>query len=185
MADTITIQNEDTETKTFILDPSYTIDKEKMREEEEEITKKEKVKEEQRKKRIEEIEAQKDRQPEYNFDVKITYNTYEDETVADLVYKQELLQVFNIGLEDEASTMFDILGKRIDTVIPRILQIPKLKDCAEKINQRLFSDTIDFGCMLLFSYDTMYLTHQILYLHNKQHSIDEKIYEILEEKINF
>lgn len=180
-----TSSNESIETKTFVIDPNYTIDGEKLREEEKELAEKEKQREEIREKRLRELEAQKDTIPEYNFHIQVTYNNYEDETIADLVYKQELLTIFGIQMDDDASTMFDILGDRINTLIPYIIQIPKLKDIAEKISNRLFSETIDLGCMLLYSYDTMYLTHQILQNHKKNHSIDEKIYTILEEKINF
>ena len=78
----------------------------------------------------------------------------ECEDSADLVYKCDILQVFNLNeyddakIEKEMISLFEILKKN-----------DKMLECMKKLANRFVTEEVEFGMMLLFSYDTFFITH--------------------------
>jgi hypothetical protein len=102
----------------------------------------------------------------YNTQVVCTYNTPEvfletdditgDEKafVRDTIYRQELLDIFceNDGNDDKLSIAINDLYKRVK-------YCEQLTKCMLKLAGKYMATNEEFGLMLLFSYDYMYLTH--------------------------
>lgn len=76
------------------------------------------------------------------------------EDSADLIYKSDILQVFDLidyddaKIEQEMITLFGILKNN-----------EKIIECMKKMAHRFVSEDLEFGMMLLFSYDTFYVMH--------------------------
>ena len=102
----------------------------------------------------------------YNTKVICTYNTNEvfletdkinfddKDFIRNTLYRQELLNVLGIQEynEDEMNRGIHDLYEKIKSYIP-------LKECMEKLAGRFMSSDLEFGLMILFSYDYMYLSH--------------------------
>jgi hypothetical protein len=103
----------------------------------------------------------------YNTKVECTYNTsevfIEEDTISDeeknfirdVLYRQELLDIFDIKEYNE---------QKMNTAICDLYNIindcQELKECIIKVaNKLMIEDTEEFGLMILYSFDFMYLTH--------------------------
>jgi hypothetical protein len=102
----------------------------------------------------------------YNTQVVCTYNTPEvfletdditdDEKafVRDTIYRQELL---NILCENDDND--DKLSSALKELYKRVKYCEQLTKCMLKLAGKYMATNEEFGLMLLFSYDYMYLTH--------------------------
>ena len=103
----------------------------------------------------------------YNTKVECTYHTseiflendniseWEKNFIRDVLYRQELLNIFNINEYNE---------QKMNTAICDLYNIindcQELKECIIKVaNKLMIEDTAEVGLMILYSYDFMYLTH--------------------------
>jgi hypothetical protein len=84
----------------------------------------------------------------------VTDEVEECEDSADLIYKTDILQVFNLTeyddakIEQEMISLFEILKNN-----------EKMVECMKKLANRFVTEELEFGMMLLFSYDTFYIMH--------------------------
>ena len=102
----------------------------------------------------------------YNTQVVCTYNTPEvfletdnindDEKafVRDTIYRQELLDIF---YENDYND--DKLSIAINELYTKVKYCEQLTKCILKLAGKYMATNEEFGLMLLFSYDYMYLTH--------------------------
>ena len=98
---------------------------------------------------------------------------------ADLIYKSDILQAFNLTeydddkIEQEMTSLFDILKNN-----------EKMVECMKKMAHRFVTEELEFGMMLLFSYDTFYLTHVCVCDIIEKGEVDEVNINILNKLIN-
>lgn len=103
----------------------------------------------------------------------------ECEDSADLIYKSDMLQVFNLieyddaKIEQEMSILFQILQKN-----------EKMVECMKKLAHRFITEDLEFGMMLLFSYDTFYATHLCICDIIEKNEVDEDNINLLMKLIN-
>jgi len=102
----------------------------------------------------------------YNTNIKCTYNTSEifldsdninDEEknfIRDVIYRQELLNIF--GLEQYNMLKID---KCIHNLYERVKHCKELKECMIQLSAIFMSLDEEFGLMILYAFDYMYLTH--------------------------
>ena len=102
----------------------------------------------------------------YNTNVVCTYNTLdifletdnitekEQEFIRDVIYRQELLNIFE--LEDYNETK---LAEAIHELYEKIKECKKLKECMMKLASQFMNKDAEFGLTLLYSFDYMYYTH--------------------------
>lgn len=102
----------------------------------------------------------------YNTKVVCTYHTNEvflesdqitDEDryfVRDAIYRQEVLDI--LGMEDynEAEML-----RTVHDLFQKVGECDELKECGLKLAGHFMSNDSEFGLMLLFAFDFMYLTH--------------------------
>jgi predicted RNA methylase len=102
----------------------------------------------------------------YNTKVVCTYNTpdvfsvddniTEEEKgfVRDALYRQELSNI--LGIEDFEDSEME---KTIHELYKKTIENPFLKECMIKLSGQFMTIDCEFGLMIMFSYDYMYLTH--------------------------
>ena len=85
-----------------------------------------------------------------------TDNVTEDEKefVRNTIYRQELLYV--LGMEEYNETEINIA---MNEIYNKAKEDDELKKCMKKLAGQFMKADEEFGLMLLFSYDYMYLTH--------------------------
>jgi hypothetical protein len=98
----------------------------------------------------------------------------------DELYKKQFLEAMNESVYDEEK----ILAKL--EFLYSILKETKLNDIMNKLCRCVSFDLTDnkIGYYLLFSFDFYYITHPILCHYFIYHSIEEDLYNVLDEKIN-
>jgi hypothetical protein len=102
----------------------------------------------------------------YNTKVVCTYNASdvfietdnispeEEEFVRDVIYRQDLLNVFGL---DEYNEME--IDRSISELYQKVENCDELKECMLKLAGKFMSSNKEFGLIILYSYDYMYLTH--------------------------
>ena len=102
----------------------------------------------------------------YNTKVACSYNTVdvfletdnitasEMEFVRDALYRQELLDILELEEYDE-----ELMSAAIHDLYEKVKESPELRKCMVKTAKRLMTADEEFGLLVLFAYDYMYLTH--------------------------
>ena len=102
----------------------------------------------------------------YNTKVICTYNTpevffasdkitdEEKDFIRDTIYRQELLDI--LGMDDYNEKEMD---RAIQELYEKVRDNKELKECMLKSASHFMSTDEDFGLMIMFAYDYMYLTH--------------------------
>lgn len=121
----------------------------------------------------------------YNIDIQTTYQNYfnTDQELSDILYQKEHLAVFNININDVSNNnmndTFDIVNNRLDMLYDKLKHVIHnnsiFKNIIMKCSNKIFSNDLSTGFMLLFSYDTMYLTHQLITEYFKYNKVNENI----------
>jgi hypothetical protein len=126
----------------------------------------------------------------YNTQVVCTYNTPEvfletdditdDEKmfIRDTIYRQELLDIFCDNDDND-----DKLSIAINELYKRVKYCEQLTKCMLKLAEKYMATNEEFGLMLLFSYDYMYLTHICICEYLETGDIDNENIKKLEKAI--
>ena len=88
------------------------------------------------------------------FSVDDTINEEEKGFVRDTLYRQELLNI--LGMEDFNDSEME---KSIHELYKKVSDQLFIKECLLKLSGQFMSIDCEFGLMIMFSYDYMYLTH--------------------------
>ena len=80
-------------------------------------------------------------------------NDIEKEFIRHCIYRQDLLNLFQLEIFDE-----NVLNKNIDKIYNKIKHNPDIVKCVTTIGEQLGVDN-DTSFMILYSFDYMYLTH--------------------------
>ena len=127
----------------------------------------------------------------YNTQVVCTYNTPEvfletdnitdDEKsfIRDTIYRQELLNIFCENDDND-----DKLSIAINDLYKRVKYCEQLTKCMLKLAGKYMATNEEFGLMLLFSYDYMYLTHICICEFIETGTITDENISKLEKAIN-
>lgn len=107
----------------------------------------------------------------YNSDYNTTYQDIKDDDYSDVVYKFDLLKVFNMNENDE----FDLVTQRVGKIYTYlqnngVLQNNEFNKILIKSSSKIMSYDKEIGFMMLFSFDTLYLVHRLIkdFINNKQ-----------------
>ena len=102
----------------------------------------------------------------YNTKFVCTYNTSEvfldtdnisdaeKEFIRNTIYRQELLNILEMNDYNEND-----MNRAIQQLYNRVKDCEQLKKCMQKLSKHFMSDDEEFGLMIMFCYDYMYLTH--------------------------
>ena len=107
----------------------------------------------------------------YNTKVVCTYNTPEvfletdditdDEKafIRDTIYRQELLDILGVDYVNDDNDNDEKINNEINELYKRVKYCEQLTKCMLKLAGKYMATNEEFGLMLLFSYDYLYLTH--------------------------
>ena len=117
----------------------------------------------------------------YNTKVNCTYNDIDifldtddisnkdKEFIRDTIYRQELLNILGITEFNDIE-----MEKGINNLYEKIKNCNALRECMLKTASRFLSDDAEFGLMILFAYDYMYLTHICISEYLEKGEVSEK-----------
>lgn len=119
----------------------------------------------------------------YNINYKTTYHKHikENPQLADLYYKNDLINIFNIDEDSHIDLIQENITKLYQKILPYINQNDKFKNILLFSASKIMSDDLEMGFMLLHSFDTLWIIHKanIEYINtgNISHTILESIKE--------
>ena len=108
-----------------------------------------------------------------------TEEVEECEDSADLIYKSDILQVFNLEEYDDAKVEQEMI-----ILFETLKNNEKIVECMKKMAHRFVTEELEFGMMLLFSYDTFYVMHSCICDIIEKGEIEEDNMNILTKLIN-
>ena len=76
------------------------------------------------------------------------------EFVRDALYRQELLDILELEEHDE-----QLMSEALHKLYEQVKGSQELRKCMIKMARRLMTADEEFGLLILFAYDYMYLTH--------------------------
>ena len=104
----------------------------------------------------------------------------EQEYIKDLLYKEDLINIFNLKESDNLDGLDNILS----IIYEKIKNNKELKECMVLSASKLLSDDEEFGLCILYSYDFMYLTHDCVSDYLKTNFIMEDKIKKLKQCLN-
>lgn len=84
-------------------------------------------------------------------------NNYEKTFIRDILYKEDLLNIFLIDYYDDD---FDLFSSVISDLYNKIRDCLPLEECMKKMAAKIMSEDLHVGLCILYSYDYMYITHK-------------------------
>jgi hypothetical protein len=103
-------------------------------------------------------------------------NEHEKYFIRDVLYKEDLLNIFSIDCcEDD----FDAFSNIITELYSKIKDYSPLKECMKKMAAKIISEDPQLGLCILYSYDYMYITHKCVSEYLDTGSISEENMNLL------
>lgn len=106
-------------------------------------------------------------------------NTYEMDFVRDILYKEDLMNIFNMKDDEE----FDSLNPTIQLLYKSLIAINEFKECMKVAAAKIISEDEELGLCILYSYDYMYLTHDFVSDYLITNTINKKKIENILNKL--
>jgi hypothetical protein len=98
--------------------------------------------------------------------------------VRDILYKEDLLNIFSIDHFDED---FDAFSNLIGELYNKIKECNPLTQCMKKMAAKVISEDLQTGLCILYSYDYMNITHKCVSEYLETGSLSEENMKLLEE----
>jgi len=105
---------------------------------------------------------------------------YEKEYIRDILYKEDLINIFNIDNNDN----FEELNYILSEINVRVKDYEPLNQIMKKTASILLSENTELGLYILFSYDYMYITHKCISEYLEHGFISHDNIELLEKSVN-
>ena len=84
-------------------------------------------------------------------------NDYEKSFIRDILYKEDVLNIFSIDCFNDD---FDIFSNAITELYNKIKECEPLTECMKKMAGKVMSEDLQTGLCILYSYDYMNITHK-------------------------
>ena len=105
---------------------------------------------------------------------------YEKEYIRDILYKEDLINIFNIDNNDN----FEELNYILSEINVKVKDYEPLNQIMKKTASILLSENTELGLYILFSYDYMYITHKCISEYLENGFISHDNIELLEKSVN-
>lgn len=105
-------------------------------------------------------------------------NNYEKEFIRDILYKEDLLNIFSI---DYYNDDYDIFTDIIPQLYSKIQECLPLTECMKKMAAKVMSEDLQTGLCILYSYDYMHIMHKCVSEYLDTSSLSEENMKLLEQ----
>lgn len=105
---------------------------------------------------------------------------YEKEYIRDILYKEDLINIFNIDNNDN----FEELNYILSEINVKVKDYEPLNQIMKKTASILLSENTELGLYILFSYDYMYISHKCISEYLENGFISHDNIELLEKSVN-
>lgn len=122
----------------------------------------------------------------YNINIDCNYRSFDDEKEADLVYKKNIIEVFNLQEDILNNELFEMMSKKIEDLKKYLEENDLFKHIEELVNDasKIFiMKNVDVGMMMLFSYDFFDMFHNVLVSILRDKELNVEAYNILKNHL--
>ena len=115
----------------------------------------------------------------HNDDVFLETDDLTDEEknyIRDIIYKEDILNIFLIDFNDDVA-----FNSVIDELYNKIKDFLPFKECMKKMATKIMSEDEQYGLILMYSYDYMYITHKCVSEYLEIKTISEENMKLLSE----
>jgi hypothetical protein len=101
----------------------------------------------------------------YNTEIKCNYRDFNDEKESDLIYKKNLIEIFNLQDNILSDELFEIMSESIEKLRDYLLSksyYQKIQNLAIKTSSLFIFEDEKTGFMLLYSYDFCDKFHNLI-----------------------
>ncbi len=105
-------------------------------------------------------------------------NDYEKSFIRDILYKEDLLNIFSIDYYDDD---FETFSNIIPELYSKIKECLPLTECMTRMAAKVMSEDLQTGLCILYSYDYMYITHKCVSEYLESGSLSEENMKLLDE----
>ena len=121
----------------------------------------------------------------YNINCETTYDKYikENPDLADVYYKNDLINIFNIDEDSHIDMIQENIHKLYQKILPYINQNEKFKNILLFSASKIMSTDLEMGFMLLHSYDTLWIIHKATKEYINTGNISDSLLENIKENI--
>ena len=98
--------------------------------------------------------------------------------IRDILYKEDLLNIFSIDYYDDD---FDVFTEIIPQLYSKIKDCIPLVQCMKKMAAKVLSEDLQTGLCILYSYDYMYITHKCVSEYLEVGSLSEENIKLLDQ----
>ena len=109
----------------------------------------------------------------------VTEQVEQCEDSADLIYKSDILQVFDLIDYDDAK-----IEEEMKMLFEKTKHNETMVECMKILANRFLTEELEFGFVLLFSYDTFFATHLCVCVMIEKAEPDEDNINLLVKLIN-
>lgn len=104
----------------------------------------------------------------------------EKDYIRDILYKEDLINIFNIDNNDDFETLNQILSE----INKKVKDYQPLQECMKKTASILLSENTEIGLFILYSYDYMYITHKCISEYLETGIISQENINLLNKCVN-
>jgi len=124
---------------------------------------------------------------EYNAGMKSNYINITDDYDSDDLYRKELLMLFNYTNDElENIDIFKLMSSKVESLYKHLENteyINEINNMCKLSCARLMSDDNIMGLIMLFTYDTFYLVHQLFSELFTKNTFNRSIYNNIVSKL--
>lgn len=103
-------------------------------------------------------------------------NEYEKEFIRDVLYKEDLMNIFSLQEYDD----FDLFTAEVSELYQKVKLYEPLHSFMKKLAADLFTEDMESGFYILYSYNYMYITHKCISEYLDKGIISEENIKLLE-----
>jgi hypothetical protein len=106
-------------------------------------------------------------------------NDQEKDFIRDVLYKEDLMNIFDM----EEYDTFDSFTNKFSDLYQQVKNYEPLHKCMKKLASDLFTEDMETGFYILYSYHYMYITHKCISEYLQQGSISDENIKLLEDLV--
>lgn len=104
-------------------------------------------------------------------------NDEEKQFIRNILYKEDLINIFSIDFNENNNDFENVISELYNNIKECI----QLKKCMKKMATKIDIQDYEFGLILMYSYDNMYITHKCISEYLDTGTLSEENIKLLSE----